>query len=377
MKIGIFIDNFFEAQKYKDPGVIAESLFNLGHQVTIYCFNTNSEKLNTIVIKKINKINSIDYLFWKEEKIDAVLLYSWLSLKFSKIIEAISKNNIRLILKLDSDGHLIYPLIPRYLTHGPRNNSLKSLSLYVLRLIEWKLFPHLISKKRINQIKLAYALIIESPKAAENLSHSLNYYKKKELAKKINIIPNPIAIDHKDNKFKKKNIIISVGRWNDKQKNGEALEIIIKRFNRSNWEFLLFGEGSDDIKNRIKKHNPTINIYSKDHISHDEILKKMSKSKILFAPSIYEGYSISASEAVCNGCSIAGTPIESFFCLTENEKFGSLSKNFSIESIEKSLYREIREWDEGRRLPTIISEISKKKLNPKRIAKKINHLIFS
>ena len=26
MKIGIFIDNFFEAQRYKDPGVIAESL---------------------------------------------------------------------------------------------------------------------------------------------------------------------------------------------------------------------------------------------------------------------------------------------------------------------------------------------------------------
>ena len=375
MKIGIFIDNFFDAQKYKDPGVIAQSLFDLGHQVTIYCLNTNSETFSTIIVKKINRADSTNYLFWKEEKIDAVLMYSWLSLRFSKIIKAISVNNIKLILKLDSDGHLIYPLTPRYLIHGPRDNSLKSLFLYILRLIEWKIFPHIISRKKIEQIKIASALIIESSKAADNLSLSLNYYKENELVKKINIVPNPIVVKFENSVLEKKNTIISVGRWNDKQKNSKTLEKIIRKFNRHNWRFLLFGEGSSRIVNNIKKHNSDINIYSQDSIEHDEILKKMGESKILFAPSIYEGYSISASEAVCCGCSIAGTPLESFLCLTENEDFGSLSKDFSIKSIEESLYKEIERWEKGEHFPETILNVSRKKLDPKKIGKKIEEII--
>ena len=125
MNIGIFIDNFLEAQRYKDPGVIAESLFNLGHQITIYCLNTNSKKLNEIIIKKISKKESEDASFWKKENINQVILYSWLSLRFSFLIKALKSANKKIILKLDSDGHLIYPLKPTYLRTFGRDNSVK------------------------------------------------------------------------------------------------------------------------------------------------------------------------------------------------------------------------------------------------------------
>ena len=193
MKIGIFIDNFFEAQRYKDPGVIAESLFNLGHQVTIYCLNTNSEKLNEIIIKKISKKESENTLFWKEEKIDQVILYSWLSLRFSSLIKALKSANKKIILKLDSDGHLIHPLKPTYLRTFGRDNSLKQLIIHIIRSLQWSIFSKLNSRKRINQLSLSDAAIIESPLALINLKNSLEKWQREDLANKLFFIPDPVG----------------------------------------------------------------------------------------------------------------------------------------------------------------------------------------
>ena len=378
MKIGIFIDNFFEAQRYKDPGVIAESLFNLGHQVTIYCFNTNSEKLNEITIKKVSKKESENYLFWKKEESEQIILYSWLSLRFSSLIKTLKSANKKIILKLDSDGHLIYPLKPTYLRTFGRDNSLKQLTIRIIRFLQWSVFLKLNSQKRINQLSLSDAAIIESPLALANMENSLKKWQRKDLADKLFFIPDPVSFDiagEENGADKKENIIICNGRWDDKQKNKSGLIKVLSQTDLSGWRLVIIGNKSSEIKSLLKKTKPNLNIEAVEKIEHQLIGKYLEKSKIFFAPSNHESFNLAVAESLCFGCSLAGTPLESFFYFSNHGKFGTVSKNFEITGIKKALEAEISKWNNNIYNPKEISAYWRKQLSPEIIGKSIESLL--
>jgi len=378
MKIGIFIDNFFEAQRYKDPGVIAESLFNLGHQVTIYCLNTNSEKLNEIIIKKISKKENEDTLFWKNENIDQIILYSWLSLRFSSLIKALKSADKKIILKLDSDGHLIYPLKPTYLRTFGRDNSLKQLTIHIIRSLQWSVFSKLNSKKKINQLSLSDAAIIESPLALINLKKSLEKWQREDLANKLFVIPDPVSLDLADGKNeidKKENIIICNGRWDDKQKNKSGLIKVLRQINLSGWKLVIIGNGSSKIKSLLEKNKSNLNIEAIEKIEHQLIEEYLRKSKIFFAPSNHESFNLAVAESLCFGCSLAGTPLESFFYFSNQGKFGTIAKNFKVIEIKNALEDEILRWNNSQYNPNDISKYWRERLAPKIVGESIELLL--
>ena len=380
MRIGLFINNFFKTQSCKDPGIIAESLCNLGHEVTIYCFSTDNKKFGNIEIKKISKNLGNSIKFWQKEDVDTIILYSWLSLRFLKMIKALKKANKKLLLKLDSDGHLISPLKPTYLRTFGRKNSPKQWIIHLIRILQWYIFGNIISHKKIKQLLLCDGAIIESPLALNRLNKSLKHWNKNQLIKKIHFIPNPINDDITKQIItqKKENTIISIGRWNDKQKNKKGLLKVIAQYKTLDWKIILIGQGSDAIKNKIiesKKTSSNINIESFEKIEHKEIFKYLISSKIIFAPSNYESFNLAVAEALCCGCSLAGTPIESFYYFSQNKKFGSISKNFNSLEIKKTIEIEIDKWNKKEYSENYISEYWKKELNAKKVCQDIDKLL--
>lgn len=378
MKIGIFIDNFFEAQRYKDPGIIAIVLFNLGHQVTIYCLNTNSTELNGIVIKKLSKKESEDAVFWEKEESNQIILYSWLSLRFSSLIKALKQSNKKIILKLDSDGHLIYPLKPTYLRSFGRDNSIKQLAIHVIRFFQWSIFSKLNSKKRIRQLCLCDAAIIESPLAIDNMRSSLKKWQQENLADKIYFVPDPVSFDIiSENKRlnEKEDIIISIGRWDDKQKNKSGLIKVISQSDLSGWKIIIIGKGSSKIRSLLKKINLNLNIEAFEEIEHKLIGAYLKNAKIIFAPSNHESFNIAVAEAFCNGCSLAGTPLESFFYFSNQGKFGTIAKNFKTIEIKKALEEEISKWNNNKYNPEETSKYWREQLSPEIVGKSIESLL--
>ena len=378
MKVGIFIDNFFEAQEFKDPGVIAESLLKLGYEVKIYCFNTNSKKFGNIDIKKITKENSQEESFWKEESVDAVIVYSWLSLRFSNLIKTLNSVNIKTFLKLDSDGHLLYPLRPTYLRTIGRDNTPKELLIHFIRLIQWFVFPKLITRKRLDQLSISNASIIESPAALDNLRLSLKYWKQEKLNDKLFSVPDPVSqdiIDDSHELAKKENIIFCNGRWNDKQKNTSGLIKVLTRCNLGNWKIVIIGKNSSIIKEKLKTKNKNINIEAFENVEHKLIGEYLRKSKIIFAPSNHESFNLAVAESLCYGCSLAGTPLESFLYFSQNGKYGTISKNFKILEITKALINEIRKWDNNFYNPEEVSKYWRSQLSPEHIGRSIDTLL--
>jgi hypothetical protein len=381
MKIGIFIDNFFTTQTYKDPGVIAASLVKLGHQVTIYCWHTDLTSFQTIKVKPIRPVDSNSPAFWQAEDSDYIILYSWLSLRFSPLIKAVRAADKKIILKLDSDGQLIYPLQPTYLRTFGRGNSLRQWLTHLARLVQWSLLAKLSSRQRLEQLADSSAVIIESPAALANLTYSINFWQRPELNHKLAFIPDPVNYDalstsnDQTRLSHKENIIVCNGRWDDKQKNRPALLKVLSQLDLTDWRLLILGTNSTQLQQYLRRRQPRLTITAHDHLPHAEMKNYLQISKIFFAPSWHESFNLSAAEALCSGCSLAGTPLESFTYFSADGHYGTLASDFGVISLKAALQTEMAKWQNQYYDPQATAMYWSQQLSPHTIGLAIANLL--
>lgn len=88
-------------------------------------------------------------------------------------------------------------------------------------------------------------------------------------------------------------------------------------------------------------------------------------------PSNLEGLPIAASEALCVGCSIVGTPLESFRYLINNGFSGTVTKGFQKVHIVSDLLEDSIKWGNGQYHPEKIANFWRERLNRKKIAEEI------
>jgi glycosyltransferase involved in cell wall biosynthesis len=397
MKLGLFISQFNQTEISKDPGLIARALADAGYEVTVYCRESRNgeEKAKakaapaalpfTIRLISRAEFNSGD--FWRAENNETVIIYSWLSLRYSRLIRLLKANGSKVILKLDSDGRLIYPAIPTYLRARAWKRTLISFFVYLIRLAQWYIFPRTVSWRRIKQIELSDALIIESPRAAYNLQESLAFWKKEGLSSKIWTIANPVLdLDNLGNNFhpsrqderKKSATIISVGRWTDRRKNGRGLaEALMLLTGHSTWNIILIGQGSVRLKDKIHKKNPNLEISALENVPHQEICRYLNRAKIFLASSLSDSFNLAAAEALCCGCSLAGTPIESFYFFTADNQYGSIAADFSGPRLAEALEKEIKKWENDIYSSEDTAKYWQHKLSTAAIGEEIDRLIRS
>jgi glycosyltransferase involved in cell wall biosynthesis len=375
MKIGIFLEKFTDTEINKDPGVIIEYLQKNNISTKIFSQFASAEVMSRYNVEIINARTRNTKEYWEKANIDVLIIYSWLSLRYSKMILAAKQANLKIILKLDSDGYLMSPFYPSYLkVFGLENNILAKIK-HLVRLVQWRLFGEFFSKKRLKQVEMCDAAIIESPQARLNIEISLDCFKKLFLIEKIKIIPNPV-IDISTYNNEKENIITCIGRWDDNRKNSPALLRVLSNFHHD-WKIIIIGKGANEIGKKIKKINNKIDIESSEKISHQEVINKLSQTKIFFSPSISESFNLSAAEALCCGCSLVGSPLPSFDYFIKNNFSGTLAEDLKAASFLKSLESDIEKWNNNLYQPSKIAEYWQYELSPNKIAKQIINLAQS
>jgi len=388
MRIGLFINNFYNVQNDKDPGIIARSLAALGHEVTIYCFKTETINLfrtgspdsNGLELKIISTAQMRSVSFWSAEKKEIILIYSWLSLRFTPLLKALKSAGVKTVLKLDSDGRLLYPFLPSYLRVAGITSTSYDKLVYALRLIQWYIFPKLISHRRLEQLTIADAVIIESPRARKNLQHSLNFWQREDLKNKIYFIPNPLdaEINTINSLNEKNNLIISIARWDDKRKNAVGLvKTLTTLAVPADWEILLIGGGANKLLTRIIKQKPTLKITTQEQIAHQDIFSYLARAKIFLAPSLADSFNLAALEALGCGCSLAATPLESFEFFIGGGKYGTLAADSDPKNIGAALLTEIDKWQQKKYQPEIIAHYWREELGATRIGQTISDLFKS
>lgn len=375
MNIGIFLENFTDNEIEKDPGIITDGLIKLGQNVTIFSHSLSKKVSEKYETKQISNTQRNKISYWQGSGISTIIIYSWLSLRYSRMIKAASLAGLKVILKLDSDGYLIYPLKPSYLRVFGLNKSITAKIKHLMRIIQWGLLPRILSGAKIRQIERSDAIIIESPAARENINYSLAYWYKNYLSEKINVIPNPVST-YPINPLNKADIITCIGRWNDLRKNAKGLVNILSSL-KTSWQINLIGLDSLAMEKKIKINNPDLSLTTIEKLSHKEIFTTLEKTKILFVPSLSESFNLAAAEALCCGCSIVGGPLPSFKYFFDENKSGSLARDFKNASLKETLERDIVKWEAKKYEIQKISYNWQQKLNPKKVSEQIIDLIKS
>lgn len=345
------IDSLYNpAFLYKDPGQISCGLSSLGcfgSMITIP--NKDIEKYDSPVPIKIVTPSSLsDYKFWKEEKSNFIIIYGWFN-SLTPVIRAAKASGKKIIIKGDTDGLIGfgYPLI-RDFFWGTR--SVKN----ILAAARTYLPIGSLYREKINQIDIADGVIVETPEALFRVSYFLTYWNHSELIPKVHFIPNPVTPDIINAKVcsaeERENLIVAIGRWEDiAQKNTYGLLNSLYKFLeiRKNYRAVIIGSGEDFLKKELAKYNCSDRIAVKGTIKHEEIKNYLSKGKILFMPSRWEGSSIAAAESVCMGCSIVGGPLACLNFLTAGGEYGTLAENFKKMAFISALLADAQKWDDG------------------------------
>jgi glycosyltransferase involved in cell wall biosynthesis len=372
MRIAV-VDYYGPGILHKDPANITLGLRDIGVEALFVArnlvneFNGSQSPFPLVSSAAIETVS-----FWSDLSVDAVLLISRLAPDSDRIVAAIKAAGVRLILKVDSDGTLGYPLVPNYLrTLSWRNDPLRTL----IRHAKWRFPMRRYVGKKINQIAMADAVIVESPKARINILSILKHWKCEHLSLKVRFVPNPVAPDvfALDAMIAKKKLVMAVGRWEDfGPKNTHVMVRSIIEFlqMRKDYQALIVGSGNEVIKHILEKFNSDLlnRLSVLGVVDHSLLAQRLAEAQILFMPSRMESFGIVAAEALCVGCSIAVTPIESLEYLAADGFSGTVACGFDTSKVKEALLAEVKRWDAGEHSSLEISEYWRARLDRRAIA---------
>lgn len=248
--------------------------------------------------------------WWQSQKPDLVILGLWTRPKYDSIRRAALSATPRVIERADSDGM-------RTASCGLRTYARRRYEYFRDRTYRWPFFLSVLASvlysfasilatpwieaRLAKTLKLLPAVAVETPQAHELW---------KELAlklgadpKRIHCIPHPIQTDifKFDPAIRKKNQIISVGRWESFQKNIPLLLKTLASFLEiyPNWTALVVGSG-------LPETPPHPRIIFSAPLTAPELARQMQASRIFLSSSRYESFGLAAAEAACCGCLVVG-----------------------------------------------------------------------
>jgi glycosyltransferase involved in cell wall biosynthesis len=387
MKIAVFMDAYEPLHETKDPGQIPLGLQDLGVQTELVTIEKNElvdyRAPFSICKTEWNKLSQ--EAFWAADDSDAVVSYTWLGTQYMPMLQKIKESGKKAIIKIDSDGHVGWPLHPVYLRIPlSEAKSFRNLKSRIMYNIPFK-FMHkramAAALGRINQMALSDGVIIESPAALFNLNYFLNWWGRQDLTKKTYFVPDPVTPDFIDAPLQKKeNIVISYGRWHDiPQKNTVALVKTVAAFLKMRPEYtaVIFGSGKEVLEKLVSAYPKDISgrVQLLGFVEREKIKCLLASAKIFLAPSRWESFGIAAGESLCMGCSVVGTPVESFQYLSAQGFSGTVSADFSWKQFLSTLLADVLKWDRGFYDPEKIAAFWRPKLDRRAVAGMITEIV--
>ncbi|MCA9115912.1 MAG: glycosyltransferase [Planctomycetaceae bacterium] len=371
MRIAV-LDHLSPGTIGKDPVQIALGLQELGCDA-LFISMREVPDLPPLALP-IVQLDTGDPDFWVSLQLDAVLFISRFAPGTEAICRQIKSAGIRLVLKADSDGTLGYPLVPNYLR---TLDFLSSPLMTLVRNIKWRLpVRHFVAGK-LDQTDLADHIIFECPRSVNNVRQVMRYWKYDSALSRLHCIPNPVAasvFDHQVEPLRERKIL-AVGRWEDELvKNTRAMCGAVRQFAelQPDCQIELVGSGDDRLRHYLREMPPSVTVTGP--LPQEEVFQRMKSARSLLMPSRMESFGLAAAEALCLGCSIIVTPVESLDYLSAAGQTGSCAAGFRAGEILAAMLQDFERWDSGFYDPAAIAAGWRDTLSRSRIARQILEL---
>jgi glycosyltransferase involved in cell wall biosynthesis len=387
MRVAIFADIYTPSWETKDTGELVLGLQELGHECDILAVlgAQQSAAPGKFPVTYLSPKNIHDYKFWSSTPYDLVICYTWLRAKYLPLLGAIKRSGKKVIVKGDSDGRYNFPVNPRWGQDIVPPISAASARIILRKLKRW-LWANTYLQDLVTHIEMIDRLVVESPGAYSNISGILAYAKRPDLVSKISSIQNPVGNSALTRSISsKKRMVVCVGEWTRVvgealQKNTDCMIDVIAEFLKIEPEYEVTVIGNmGGLEKRFKRldefQRNRLHLLGK--VSHHDMLSHLEKAQVFFMPSMTEGFSIAASEAVALGCSIVGTPLECLIYLARGGVGGTIAYDFRTNAVLGALLADINRWKRGSYEAVEISEFWRSRLSPKIISQLMLDSVFS
>jgi glycosyltransferase involved in cell wall biosynthesis len=319
--------------------------------------------------------------WWKSQKIDAVVFYSWGAPRFWRIARAIKKANIKLLINLDSGGYYSILQNPVFLARFfflqaiNKYGFLKGFLLAIFRMLRDLFLPYHELFRLLHMHQADYLLAV-SPLALDRVRLFLGIFYQHNLALRLRFIPHPVSDSALYRGKPKQNLVVALGRWTatDWQKNPELHIHLLSLFLEKHIDFkaVITGPFDHTFEALLTPLRPDIRsrLVLTGRIPNEQVLKILEEAKISIALTRHESFHIATGEALCCGCSIVTYPS---LMLPSMEYFmgngdGTMAKSCRPADILQALDIEADRWDKGHRDPFLISAFWQKRLHASNVA---------
>lgn len=322
--VATIFENLDNVHLIKDPGMIPYSLHVFfGFKSTIlfsseknYDYKEELYKdIETPIIRDNDNIlhNKVARLLWlikNAKQIDLLHLFfferwTWIYIYFYKLFNP----DGLIYVHVDTDG-------TRLLDYEYPDNPLK---LFIIKRI-------LLKDSNIKDVLWG----IQNKENAEKLKGKWPFVN-------LEFVPNgTLWLENIDIPFcEKENTILTVARIGSPEKNTDMLMSVFAQIadDYPDWKLKLIGNVEESFKGFIRDYfvkypNLKNRVEFPGNISDRRILEReYAKAKVFALPSSYEGFSLSAVEALSRGCVIIGSDIPSVRMITDNERMGFVFRN--------------------------------------------------
>jgi glycosyltransferase involved in cell wall biosynthesis len=322
--------------------------------------------------------------WWREQKIDALVLYAWGRPKFRKVAQAIREAGVFLILNQDNSG-FISPLAgcmgwlkEKWIMSGQGADWRSWLRFLILAIKEATYGLLITDPLRAKHLKQGDVIACVSPQANKVYARLCRRYGGNQLASKVNIIPHAVETLFRDQGKPRLNQIVCIGRWSDElQKRQHRLTEVLTLMLGidESVSVVIMGDTTDHLRRwhecLDKKSRARVRLAGK--LNRSELASILAQSRIFYSPSAYESFGIAAAEALCSGCSVVAhrsVSMPSFeWFISENS--GTLAMDDTIASHIHALKEELHAWEIGRRDAQKISNAWSQLLHANKVAKQV------
>jgi glycosyltransferase involved in cell wall biosynthesis len=326
--------------------------------------------------------------WWRDQKIDAVVLYAWGRPKFREVARAIHQAGIFLILNQDNGG-FISPLAgwrgwfqEKWIMSGQGAGLRSWLRFLVSILKESTLGLLLTDPLRADHLKQGDIIACVSPQAAEVYRHLCNRYDGNGLASRVRVIPHAVEPIFHDTGAKRSKQIICVGRWSDivQKRQDRMIEVFDRLLNKDqNVSIVIVGYRTDDLRewhhNLVDWNKSRVKLLG--GIGRSELAALMAESQVFYSSSAYESFGIAAAEALCSGCSVVAHRSVSMasFEWFVSDNSGTLADVDSIDAHVEALSAELEAWKKGLRIASNISQTWCQRLHAEQVVREVVKII--
>ena len=323
-------------------------------------------------------------VWWKEQRLDGVVLYAWGRPKFRKVAAAIHEAGIFLVLNQDNGG-LVSPLAgfrdwleEQWILAGQGRGPGAWLRFLILTLRELSAGLLVTDPLRAAHLNQGDVIACVSPKAAEHYRKLCRIYGGPDLADRVQVVPHAVESRFRFSAARKRRQVACVGRWQDVvQKRPWLLVEVIRSLLTADDEVsvVIAGNLTAELEtwHRALPDLQRVRVQLRGRVERDELVEILTESQVFYSPSAFESFGIAAAEALCSGCSVvAGRSVSmTGFEWFVSENSGMLADEDDCKGHASALMGELAAWRDGQREAGGISSVWCERLHAERVARRI------